>query len=354
MLLIETGFGKDIWPFFPTMPTTINAIAKRLNISKSTVSKALNGRADVSAETRTLVMQTVAEMDYQPSAAARQLSLGRTEKIGLFLNTSIEYTIEYLIGIIPGAVRQASSVGKTLVLHTTPEHAPEALLRACRSGEFDGVILFSSRFDDIVEQLIKDDYPFVVMGRAFADPRVSYVVSDDYDGAYQATQHLIRLGHRRIAFLTRPELGIVSQTRLHAYLDALADANIEADTNLIVETQIIPESGVEPTRRLLALSDRPTAIYAFHDMVAVDVLRVLQEQGLRVPADISVIGFDGLRITQMTTPRLTTVQQPFERIGQRVVEIVAAQIEDRKSAPVREMLPVELVVRESTGPVGSR
>ena len=332
------------------MSTTINDIAKHLNLAKSTVSKALNGYSDVSLETRELVIKTARELGYQPSAAARNLRRGRTDKIGLFLNTSIEYVVDYLSGIIPGAVRTSQEFGKNLLIYTITDNDPNQLLKVCRAGEIDGVILFSTHYDSqTIDTLWDEKFPFVVMGREIRDKRVSYVIPDYYDGSYQATQYLIELGHRRIAFTTRPELTTANEARLQGYLDALNDAGIKPDNDLIVETRIQPNSGIEPTKQLLRLSVLPTAIFAFHDLVAVDVINVLQENGFRVPDDISVVGFDGLRAGFMTMPHITTVTQPLQLIGQRVIEIINQRIEHPDSEAIQEILPVELVIRASTG-----
>lgn len=331
------------------MSTTIHSIARRLQLSNSTVSKALNGYSDVSVETRELVMKTARELGYQPSAAARNLRRGRTDKIGLFLNTSIEYVVDYLSGILPGAVKTAQDVSKNLLIYTITDNDPGHLLKVCRAGEIDGVILFSTHYDAMtIETLLAENFPFVVMGRQILDERVSCVVPDYYDGSYQAARYLIELGHRRIAFTTRPELTTANTARWLGYQDALRDADIPIDADLIVETRIQPSSGVEPTERLLALDDPPTAICAFHDLVAMDVIGVLHAHGLRVPDDVSVIGFDGLRAGFMTMPHITTVAQPLHLIGQRVIEIINARIDDPLAVPIQETIPVNLVVRGST------
>lgn len=334
------------------MSKTIHDIAQYLNLSNSTVSKALNGYADVSAATRELVLQAAQELGYQPSAAARNLRRGRTDKIGLFLNTSIDYVVDYLSGILSGAALTAQGIGKNLLIYTITDNDPNHLLKACRAGEIDGVILFSSHYDRYtIETLLEAHFPFVVMGREILDERVSYVIPDYYSGSYEATQYLIGLGHRRIGFTTRPELTTANEARLRGYLDALADANIDADDALIVETRIQANSGIVPTQQLLALPEPPTAIFAFHDLVAVDAIRVLQAEGIRVPEDVSVMGFDGLRAGFMTVPHISTMAQPLALIGKRVVEIIHRQTENQENEPVRETVPVEMVIRGSTSRV---
>lgn len=331
------------------MATTLVDIARQLELSPSTVSKALNGYRDVASDTRELVLNAARELDYQPSSAARNLRRGRTDRIGLFLNTSIEYVVDYLSGIIPGAVRHAQRCDKRLLIHTLTDNDPGQLLQVCRAGEIDGVILFSTHYDShTIETLLEEVFPFVVMGRHIPDARVSCVMPDYYDGTLQAMQHLLDRGHRRIALMTRPELTTANETRLRGYLDALAAAGIPPDEQLIVETRLGADSGVAPTRQLLALPQRPTAIFAFHDLLAVDVITVLQQAGLQVPRDMAVIGFDGLRAGFRTVPHISTVQQPLERIGERVVALVNRQLGDPAVPPLQDTLPVNLVLRGST------
>ena len=330
------------------MSTTITDIAQQLNLSKSTVSKALNGYTDVSVETRELVMRTASELGYQASTTAVSLSKGRTDRIGLFLNASVDYVIDYLSGILIGAVQKANSLGKRLVLYTIVDNDPAYLLQLCRAKEIDGVILFSKHYDDAsINAMLKDNFPFVVMGRRILNDRVSYVVPDYYDGVYQSTCYLIREGHRRIGFMTRPELETANAEHLNGYLDALTDSGIKVDDNLIVESKLQADSGVQPTQKLLALEARPTAILAFHDLLAVDAIRVIQSQGLKVPSDVAVMGFDGLKAGLITSPQISTVQQPFELIGERVVEIINEQIEGESLRPVQEVVPVKISIRES-------
>ena len=295
-----------------------------------------------------MVRLAARELGYAPRAAARDLRRGRTDKIALFLNTSIDYVVDYLSAVIPGAVRRAQGYGKNLLLYTLTDDDPHPLLQVCRAGEIDGVILFASHYDsETIEELLAAGFPFVVMGRAIEDERVSYVAPDNYDGAYQATAYLAEQGHQRIAFLSRPELDTAHEARSRGYLDALRAAGIQPDERLIVPTRIEAESGRAPTRALLALTERPTAIFAFHDQVAVDVIYELNAAGLAIPQEMAVMGFDGLRAGLMTQPTLSTVRQPLERIGERVVEIIQQRIVDPGAPPTREVVPVELELRES-------
>lgn len=331
------------------MTVSIRDIAKALNLSNATVSKALNGYTDVSEATRALVMKTSLEMGYQPSASARNLRRGQTDKIGLFLNTSVDYVVDYLSGILPGAVQTAQEFNKNLIIYTFIDNDPAHLLNVCRAGEIDGVILFSTYYDSaVMDTLLREQFPFVVIGREIRDPRISYVVPDYYGGTCRAIQYLIELGHERIAFTTRPELDTANESRFAGYVDALRDEGIAFDETLIVETRIAPGSAVRAAEQLLELRPLPTAVCAFHDLVALDIVEVFLRHGVRVPDDVSVIGFDGLRAGFMSIPHITTVAQPLAYFGQRVMEVINQLIERPQGEPIQEIVPVELVIRGST------
>lgn len=331
------------------MAVTIKDISQYVGLSVSTVSKALNNYADISPKTRKSVLAAARELDYHPSSAARSLRRGRTDKIGLSINNSVAYISEYLAEVIPGAALTAEEHGKNLLLYTSTVRQPDALRRICRAREVDGVILlWSDLLEKTVSLLKREKMPFVVLGRRINEPSVSYVTPDNLSGAKELTNHLIELGHRRIGFTTRPELSETNNDRFAGYRQALSEAGIAFDENLVVTTFIQPRSGYHAMNKLLDLPEPPSALFAFHDLVAVDASQAAIERGLRIPEDVAIAGFDGLRSSLITRPSITTVRQPLSEMGLRAMEIVLARIEDNSPPPVRETYPVELVVREST------
>ena len=330
------------------MSSTIEDISKRLGISVSTVSKALNAYPDVAEETRERVLAAARELDYTPSAAARNLRRGRSEKIGLLINNPISFLSEYISEVMAGAALQAEAHGHNLILYTAAVENPQALKRICRSREVDGLMVIFEPSPEAVEVLISEKMPFVVFGRRVEPPMVSYIAPDNREGAYRLTRHLISLGHRRIGFTTRPELGAVSDDRFAGYREALKDAGIHYDPALVVETFVEPNSGGRALNTLLALADPPTALFAFYDLMASDALKAAQKLGLRVPEDIAIAGFDGLRSSSITNPPITTVAQPLEQMGQLAADMLLEQIDNGDYVPAHRVLPVELIIREST------
>ncbi len=331
------------------MSVTIEDISRQLGISISTVSKALNDYPDVAQKTRQLVQQTALQMGYQPSAAARNLRRGRTEKIGLLINHSLSYISEYLAEIIAGVALTAEKNGKNIILYTETVNEPEGLVKICRSGEIDGALLLWANPQTSTLQLFEDEQmPYVVLGRRVAFESASFVAPDNLMGAYALTRHLIETGHRRIGFMARPLHGPTNTDRFAGYMRAHDEAGLAVDPQVIITTIIEPDSGYHATNTLLDLPTPPTAIFAFYDLMAVDALRAAAVRGLSVPDDLAIVGFDGLRSSEITTPQLTTVRQPLTAMGQKAVETLLHQLRNPHHPPTREIFPVELMIRQSS------
>ncbi len=330
------------------MSITIKDISKKLGISVSTVSKALNGYPDVSENTRTRILEMARELDYHPNLAAQSLRRGRTSKIGLLINNPLAFVSEYITEVISGAALTAEQRGNNLILYTTAVTHPNELRRICRAREVDGLILIFEPLPDAIAVLKSENMPFIVFGRRVEEPGVSFVALDNCAGAYALTQHLIEQGHRRIGFTTRPILGTLSEDRFRGYKQALVEADIPLHPELIVETTIEELSGYKAMNAFLDLPEPPTAVFTFYDLMAANALDAAQDRGLRVPEDVAIAGFDGLRSSLITKPRITTVQQPLNVMGQRAMELLFTRIEDNSQPPVSEIFPIELIIRQST------
>lgn len=331
------------------MAVTIWDIAKHLDLSISTVSRALNGYGDVAAKTRQRVEEAAAELEYRPTAAARNLRLQRTNKIGVVFNSGISYISDYFAEIIVGVTTAAEENERYIVLYTNDGDSPERLLNLFKSREVDGLILVLTHVPAlIIEKLLEERLPFVVLGRRVNHPLASYISPDNYNGARALMAHLIKLGHQRIAFTAHPILKLTHEDRFAAYRDALAEANIPYDPALVFDANIDEKFNKQALDHLLALPQRPTAVFAFHDLIAIDILQAILERGLRVPQDIALAGFDGLNASLRTTPTLTTVKQPLREIGSQAVRTLLAGINNIQGPPIQMTLPVQLTIREST------
>lgn len=331
------------------MPVTIEDISARLGISISTVSKALNDYPDVSQKTRQLVQEAALQMGYQPSAAARNLRRGRTEKLGLLINHSLSYISEYLSEIMSGIALTAEQNGKNIILYTETVKQPDGLAKICRSGEIDGaLLLWANPTQHMLELLTSERLPYVVLGRRVEYEPASYVAPDNFTGAYHLTRHLIERGHRRIGFMRRQLHGPTNIDRFAGYQRAHEEAGLAIDETLIVNTEIEPNSGYYALLKIIDQPQPPTAVFAFHDLMAVDALRAAADRGLKVPDDIAIVGFDGLRSSEITNPSLTTVKQPLVAMGQKAVEILLDQLKNPLLPAQHYTFPVELITRASS------
>jgi DNA-binding LacI/PurR family transcriptional regulator len=332
------------------MPVTIEDIAQRLNLSVSTVSKSLNGYSDVSPKTRERVLAIARQLDYHPSATARNLRRQRTEKIGFSFSFPISVMSDYVSRLITGAVTAAESKGYNLILYPLLDDQGNQLIRLCRAREVDGLLLLGRAHMEqtTITILEQESLPFVVVGRRVENSDVSFVTPDHSGGALAVTRHLIELGHRRIAFTTRDELGITSRDRLASYRQALYEAGISFAQELVVPTTTVPGSSYQAMSTLLDLPQPPTAVFAIHDTVALECLQAIKDRGLRVPDDVAIAGFDDWRDSLTAVPPLTTIHPPLIDVGLRATEILLARVADRSLPPVRLTLPVELVIRQST------
>jgi len=331
------------------MPVTIQDIAQQLGIAVSTVSKALNNYSDVSEATRKRVQIAARELGYHPSAAAQSLRRRTTRKIGLVVNYPIGFIGEYLSRLMIGVALAAEGEGYNIVLYTPIADTLEQLTRICRAREVDGLLLLWGDLTPENLAIMKtENIPFVVVARRVDEYDVPFAVGDNKGGALELTRHLLSLGHRRIGFTSWETEHTTNQDRLAGYQQALAEANIPFDDELIVTITREPENRYAAMNKLLDLPEPPTAVFAFHDYVAIQALRAAIDRGLRVPEDVAIAGFDGMYSSLITTPPLTTVKHPVREIGQQAVEILLKHISDPSLSPQKAILPTELEPRKST------
>lgn len=325
---------------------TITDVARQAGVSVATVSKVMNGRDGVASETSTHVMDVVERLGYETSLVARSLRAQRTHVIGVLVAELEPFSTEILHGA-------GSALADT-------DYDVLAYAGARRSGGvgwerrhvsrlsgtlIDGAVIVTPTVVDI-----RTGVPVVAVDPHAGPGALPTVESDNLTGALLATQHLIDLGHRRIGFLAgRADLAS-ARSREEGYRRALEQAGIAPDPTLVLASDYRRESARGPAQQLLTRAGRPTAVFAANDQSALGVLDVAAELGLRVPQDLSVVGFDDIPHAARTTPPLTTVRQPIQAMGAAAVSLLLDLIEGR--APVRDhvRLPTTLVVRASTAP----
>ncbi len=327
---------------------TIATIAKESGLSVATVSKVLNGRPDVADETRVRVQELIVRHGYRRrSAPSGETS---TPVIDVVFET---FDSPWAVEIVRGAVASAQAEGLTVAL-TSLEEGDERRIwfDHITSRGTRGVILLLSQLTEAQRgELHSRRLPFVVIDpRGEPGPHVSYVGATNWAGGLSATRHLIELGHERIAVIGGPIDLLCSRARIDGYRAALETAGIFIGDSLVACGDFTVLGGYEQARTLLARPDRPTAIFAGSDLQALGVFKAAHEAGLKVPGDLSVVGFDDLPIARWSTPALTTVRQPLTEMAAVAVRILLEVGDGGEPTDRRVELATDLVVRESTAP----
>jgi len=329
---------------------TIRQIADLAGVSIATVSRVLNGRSDVSDETRELVSHVIRENGYTANRSARGLSAGSTGLVGVLV--PLVYPA-YFSAILAGAAEALSERNLQIVLSPTGhEHDREvSVLDRLRSLTDGALIILPEESSEELARLLDRGYRFVVLDPLMPlDERIPSVSAAHASGADQAMRHLLELGHRRIAQITGPRGWVATEDRRRGYRAALAAAGILPDPALEVGAEPEIEFGREAAQKLLDLPRPPTAIFAFNDNIAIGAIQAARARGLRVPEDLSIVGFDDVEYATIVTPALTTVRQPLAEMGRTAVSLLNRLLDRQRFETLHLELATRLVVRESTGP----
>lgn len=337
---------------------TIVDIAKLAGVAPMTVSRVINESGYVSQEMREKVERAVKELNYHPNGLARSLKRQRTQVVGILLpDIANPFSAELAGGIQDALVERGySSFISTSERSTERERAA---LRALFDHRADGLIVATRETkagNDFLLRLTERDLPMVVVGRTLNHPRVDRVTADHWKGAYEAVEHLISLGHRRIGFIGVQPINGAGLLRYQGYLDALRENGLAVDEKLIVgpaaksgpgySTQ---DDGYAGMKKLLALKKRPTAVFARNDFTAMGAMCAARDAGLNLPADLSIVGFDNVPLAAYTMPPLTTVHQPTKEQGSEAARLLLERIEGGAERERREInLDCHLVIRQST------
>lgn len=337
------------------MTVTLKVIADRVGKSVTTVSRALAGYDDVSEETREQVRQVALELGYEPNTIARQLQKQRTDTIALLLppvypRLSDPFFSELLSGIVEYANQQGLDL---LVSPTSSSDNPtEIYLKYIRARRVDGfVIIRTQRQDPRIDLLREKGYPFVAFGRVDGHNDFCLIDSDDTLGIRFLVNHLIELGHRRLAFVSEPLVFTKAYHRLRGFIDTLKEHDLPVDDSMIIEGGYRQRFGHSATQNLLEHSHPPTAIVTCNDLLALGAMKTAQEHGLVVGRDISITGFDDILLSEYAHPPLTTIHQPAHQIGTRLCHMLIKSINQEPLAKPQVILQPDLIIRQSTGPV---
>jgi LacI family transcriptional regulator len=330
---------------------TIRDIASLAGVSIATVSRVLNDRPDVAPETREAVLQVVREHGFSLNRGARGLSAGRTGIVGVTLPFVHAAYFAFILSGITEALYEQDM--RAVLCPTLHEHDREVtLLERLMRGTTDGaVLMLPQESAEELRALQSHGYPFVVVDSRHPLPDdVPCVTAAHTAGAKRATGHLLGLGHKRIGVVTGPQGWSATEERLAGYHAALGAAGVLREPELEVEGDWLISGGFDGAEQLLDLPKPPTAIFAFNDNMAVGVLQAARTRGLRVPEDLSLVGFDDSEQASIVTPPLTTVRQPLAEMGRMATSLLTRLLERQRVEALRVQLATKLVVRESTAP----
>jgi DNA-binding LacI/PurR family transcriptional regulator len=330
----------------PSKPISIKDIARAAGVHHSTVSRALRDGPMVNGDTADRIRKIAKAAGFTVSAVARSLATQKTNLIGVVVT---DITDPFHHEIISGLDKIAEENGYSVVLadsHGDPDRELR-IVRSFHARRVDAIVVMSSRVGDrYMSQLSERNIPIVLMNSQRHGAGVNSVKIDNVQGAFAAVNHLIELGHKRIAYIGNRNRVYSDAERMTGYRRALEGANIKFSQEFVVHTEFSPEGGISAIRSLLSSNPTPTAVFCYNDMLAIGVLKAAREV-IRVPQDLSVVGFDDLYIARYLEPALTTVMQPKWEMGQLVMKLTLKLLSGEK-AEKTILVPGELIIRAST------
>ena len=332
--------------------TTIHDIARKLNISASTVSRALNNNPMINENTRDLIKKTAREMGYRPNIMAANLRTKRTHTIGVIVPLINRH---FFSSVISGVEDVAYEQGYAVTISQSNDkfEKENKIVQSFFANRVDGVVLSigmeTKSFEHL--KLFSDrNIPIVFFDRIVDEIESHKIVVDDFGGGYRATQHLIEQGAKRVAHIGGPLNLQIYKNRQEGYKQALLDAGLTFDESIIVNNSLTREDGTRAIKNLLKNKDKPDAIFCANDTTALSVIIFLQEMRINVPEDISIVGFSNEPFSEVVSPSISTIKQPGFMMGKIAAELVINQIQNKNQNPHFETItmPTELIIRKSS------
>jgi LacI family repressor for deo operon, udp, cdd, tsx, nupC, and nupG len=323
-------------------------VANLANVSTATVSRVLANKDTVSEETKAKVLEAVNMLNYLPNLLGRQLRKLETNTI---LVVVPDITNTFFSEVLRGIAQAARQNGYRVLLADTQNYIDSELdfLNYLRQKQVDGVILLTARTDSGLIQEFSHDYPIVLACEYYEGSSIPTVSIDNISSSRKITDHLIQLGHRRIAHISGPLNVVINRDRLKGYKQALAQHSLEMEPVLFQEGDFTIESGYNLMKKLLAVEHAPTAVFAANDAMAIGAVQAIKSSGLQVPGDIAVVGFDDIQMASILEPSLTTIAQPVFEIGVTSMNLLARLMKKEEIQKRHFVLEDKLVIRESCG-----
>ncbi|PWK16320.1 LacI family DNA-binding transcriptional regulator [Tumebacillus permanentifrigoris] len=336
------------------MNPTIKDVAKAAGVSITTVSRVLNQYSDVNPKTRAKVLKVVEQLGYKPNSVARSLVMNRTNTVGLVVSdlSRSRNGHHFMFEVLCGINDRVQELGYDLVLFSTSTTAQKKTpyMDFVRQRRVDGVLMMGIRLDDpYTHEVVAASVPSVLIDVPLTSQTCSYVSTDNIAGARMAIEHLLELGHSRIGFVNGHAQAAVSQERLQGYRMALEAGGIAYDPQLVYYGNFEQEDGAIGTAELRSRFDDLTAVFFASDLMALGALKYVQNLGLRVPENLSIVGFDDIELAALMQPMITTVRQKRYEMGRSAAESLIRILEQQEQGR-GIILPPELVVRETTAP----
>lgn len=329
---------------------TIKDIAKLLGISKSTVSRALSEHTDVNMETRKKVLEIAQKLNYQPNVLALNLKQQRTNTIGVVIPETVNRFFAKAIGGIQRVANQAGY--NVMICQSNESYVTERNnLQSLVGAHVDGILVsVSSETDrtDHFDTLLQKNIPVVFFDRIREELQTSQVYTDNYEISFEATEHLIAQGCRRIALVAGPQNLYNSRNRMKGYVDALQKHSLPLKNEYVIHANFRHGNTEEYTRYLINLPERPDAIFAINDYAAIEMMHIIKKSGLRIPSDIAVLGFNNENIGRFVEPSLSTIDHPAFDMGIAAAEILLQKIKTGNLEQQKRLIKSRLVIREST------
>ena len=333
-------------------PVTIKDIARALNISISTVSRALRGMPEIHPDTRKAVMQLAEELDYQPNQLAKNLAKSRTRTIGVIVpNLSYYYFSAMLNSIEEAALQSGYSV---LVCQTNESYLREITnIQNLLRSQVEGFIISLSRDTDNyehVERLTRKNIPLVLFDRYAESINVSKVIVDNHAAAFKATEHLIENGCRRIGFLAGPAQLVLSNQRINGYREALAKHGLSVGDQYVFNCDYTQENTIMQTLAMMSLQQPPDGVVIISDRMAYSAMYAMQQKGIRIPDDVAIVSFNNEPVSAYFSPTLSSISQPIQEMGTETVRLLLREMEATDNTIPKEtkVMETQLIVRGSS------
>ncbi len=331
------------------MALTIDNIAQIANVSRTTVSRVLNNKPDVSSETRENILKIISDNEYYPSVLAKGIITKKNYTLGLVIpyDVSSIFINPFHSEVIRGVLSRADACGYHLLINSSIRNSD--IISIYNEKRVEGIIILSPNANDaeLFDKLESSNIPYVATAKIPNTKYTNYVDVDNVLGAYTAIEYLITSGHQRIAMITGPRYLVSHEDRIKGYKQALEKNGIKHDSTYLRFGDNTIESGYSCTMQLLSLDNPPTAIFVAGDIMAVGSIQAINNRGLRVPQDISIVGFDDIKFAEYLDPPLTTIRQPANQKGVEACNMLIDLLEN--GTPIKnQMLQVELVIRNST------